>query len=57
MKVMINRNENDEDMINIYTITALGAYILWGVVHSDMADALGITMDDLDNLDREIVIK
>ena len=56
--VKISRNEKDSDMVDIYSITASGGYILWGVVHSDIMEMLrgDVTINDLDNMEREIKI-
>ena len=57
-KVMISRNEKDTDMVDIYSVTASGGYILWGVVHSDIMEMMSgdVAIGDLENMERELKV-
>ena len=54
--VRIERNEKDNEMINIYTVLKEGKYILWGIVHGDMLAHLNVSSDYLDDDDASITI-
>jgi len=55
-KVMIRRHSDDTDMYEIYTQHKV-SFILWAVVHEDILGYFGLCSEDIENMERELIIK